>query len=393
MSDMIDWSQYRLAHIWEMVKNESTEVGDRQAQAWTNTATLCEDQAEQLDRAAAQLAETWTPAPGTAAEGFQEWLRRFTDSLRGSAAAARTNSVAISDITYQMAAARDKLSQLVGQSHHYQNAEQIGPPQYALPGRVPPPVQPRGSASPPLGWRTALDQQAREIMIHTEAAVVLQASRVQMPPRVVDLGSERIDSPQPIPPPTWPGGSAAGGVNVSLAPAALAPTMPLVVSLDARTGEESLPVLDGAAPWQLLGTGPATEPGRALPVETVIGLVTTPAGPALPPGGMIGVTRPVNESPEPSRRTTAPARAAGASNAGRTATGTVAAPPMIPPHGGVRPGAGRSTSGGHASGARRKRDHDPSDPWAVPEGGPAVLEPPIEPIEHDPGPGVIGLDR
>ena len=112
MSDTVDWSRYRLAQMWEMVKNESTEVGLRQAQAWTDTAELCEDQANQLERAAAQLGETWVPAPGTAAEAFQIWLTNFTTSMRGSASTARTNGIAITDITYQMASAREAIAKL-----------------------------------------------------------------------------------------------------------------------------------------------------------------------------------------------------------------------------------------------------------------------------------------
>jgi hypothetical protein len=36
---------------------------------------------------------------------------------------------------------------------------------------------------------------------------------------------------------------------------------------------------------------------------------------------------------------------------------------------------------------------DPDDPWAVAEGVASVIEPAPEPKVHDPGPGVIGIDR
>jgi hypothetical protein len=63
-----------------------------------------------------------------------------------------------------------------------------------------------------------------------------------------------------------------------------------------------------------------------------------------------------------------------------------------------RPGGGASglrssgRSGLWAGNRRRRKDTGRSDPWAVAQGGPAVLEP-DEPTDHDPGPGVIGLDR
>lgn len=396
MGAPLNWDQYRLAQIWEMVKNESTAVGERQAQAWTDTAELCEDQANQLERAAAQLAQTWVPTPGTAAEGFQQWLRRFTDSMRGSASAARTNSATISDITYQMAAAREKIARLMAQGNQYQQAEQTGTPRYTVPGRVPPPAQPRGPNTPPLGWRNTLDQQAREVMTHTETTVILQADRVQIPPKMADLGSERIDAPPPIPAPTWPGQLVGGQMfahGESLASAAItAPMLPNDPGHD-PFGEDSLPVLDGFNPGSLPGPVPTDHwptPGsiRTTPIETVTGLVQTPAGPALAPGGMIGVRQP-SDSPSSGQRSTTQPHVTGTNTASRSGV----MPPMVPPPVGARSGAGQSPIGGRGGGVRRGKHHDPTDPWAVPEGGPAVLQPPTEPIEHDPGPGVIGLDR
>ncbi len=41
---------------------------------------------------------------------------------------------------------------------------------------------------------------------------------------------------------------------------------------------------------------------------------------------------------------------------------------------------------------RMEHEWDPDDPWAVAEGVPPVIYPFPEP-NHDPGPGVIGLDR
>jgi hypothetical protein len=70
--------------------------------------------------------------------------------------------------------------------------------------------------------------------------------------------------------------------------------------------------------------------------------------------------------------------------------------PMIPPPGARATGAGPTVEpGGRTAypGGHRRRDGDPEDPWAVKDGGAPVLEPPPEVRGHDPGPGVIGLDR
>jgi hypothetical protein len=79
----------------------------------------------------------------------------------------------------------------------------------------------------------------------------------------------------------------------------------------------------------------------------------------------------------------------------------------VNPVGGVvgeRSGVAGSAGGGQFAGgvggqrSRRRGDDsgmtfDPDNPWATEQGGPAVLEPGAEPTSHDPGPGVIGIDR
>ena len=54
---------------------------------------------------------------------------------------------------------------------------------------------------------------------------------------------------------------------------------------------------------------------------------------------------------------------------------------------------GKKGSYAVVAGGRRRRRSDPADPWPVPQGGPSILEAAQQPIEHDPGPGVIGIDR
>jgi len=47
---------------------------------------------------------------------------------------------------------------------------------------------------------------------------------------------------------------------------------------------------------------------------------------------------------------------------------------------------------GGVIGRRQRNSNEPSDPWEVAEGRPSILEPDPEPM-HEPGPGVIGIDR
>jgi hypothetical protein len=404
MGGTLNWDQYRLAQIWDMVKYESTAVGERQAQAWTNTAELCEDQANQLERAAAQLAQTWVPAPGTAAEGFQDWIRLFTASMRASATAARANSVAISDVTYQMLSARNTISGLVAQGRKYEAAEASQIPPVVKLGEPRPLPPPTDVPRPPDNWQTALDQQAREVMLHTETNVIAQANRVQTPqPFAIpesktqnqtsvggsDGGSSGAD---------WTGGSSlsslpgvsTGSTSTSavLSPLSI-PTMP-VGPVDLERDSDT--ILEGAqAPLPVGSRAEMPVPTTRLESEG-LGLIRTPAGVALPPGGIIGGSRPNDGRPISSTGTEFRQQANGGGP--RVGSGPSTTPMMSPM------GAGRSspTAAGQngsrvAGGGRRRRIADADDQWAVSEGGPAVLEPPEEPVAHDPGPGVIGIDR
>jgi hypothetical protein len=60
--------------------------------------------------------------------------------------------------------------------------------------------------------------------------------------------------------------------------------------------------------------------------------------------------------------------------------------PFMPPMAPGRPGV----AGASAPGKRRR---GLKSVFEVPEGQPAVIRPADEPVEHDPGPGVIGIDR
>jgi hypothetical protein len=118
-----------------------------------------------------------------------------------------------------------------------------------------------------------------------------------------------------------------------------------------------------------------TPRGRVLRAGAVIGMPPPPAAGA--PDGPAGA-RPVGRPPGTSSSRAAaaggPAGAAGEHGAGEMLG--------APYGGGVRTGSDR----------RRSRRSEPYVEWEVRKGWPPVLEPGPEP-EHDPGPGVIGIDR
>jgi hypothetical protein len=82
----------------------------------------------------------------------------------------------------------------------------------------------------------------------------------------------------------------------------------------------------------------------------------------------------------------APAGRPGPSKAG--AKGGFVAPP-----GGLIGGRPQGRGGLAGAPASRRRRRDDEDGWTVAAGVPGVLTPDPEPDQHDPGPGVIGIDR
>jgi hypothetical protein len=125
-------------------------------------------------------------------------------------------------------------------------------------------------------------------------------------------------------------------------------------------------------------------------------------GPALAPGVVIGADR----GPGGGARAASglpggmmPMGGAGGRGAAKgTGSGSAKGGYVAPPGGliGGRPQAGKSNSGAvptaGTAGSRRRRQ-DGEDGWTVAAGVPGVLLPDPEPDEHDPGPGVIGIDR
>jgi hypothetical protein len=145
---------------------------------------------------------------------------------------------------------------------------------------------------------------------------------------------------------------------------------------------EGAPILDGG--WQ---RGPADIPAYTAQPSTgyTAGSQRAPLGVphesvAVGPGGVIG------------HGPTTP----GNNRSGR-ASSTAAAPrPVIPgaTPATMLPPVGQMSSGrGVARTPLGRQTRDPRDQWFVPEGLPPVIEPRADPIEFDPGPGVIGLDR
>jgi hypothetical protein len=399
-----DWSRYNLDQIWHMVNTEDGRVTYTQIDAWRRMTKLCQEQADQLERAIIQLLQRWPAQPGSASEAFSDLVTALIASMREAAEAAARNPEPLANITNILTGARVEIRALLEAWRQYSLTEQqLTPQPTPSPGQIPVPAAPGGLQPPPENWRSQLEQQARAIMAHTDTNVGAEATRIQAPPPYAFRPIIDTDGPSPGVKSDSGGSVGAGGVAVPVFD--LADRMaPVNVAVPSYTGGtinngDSDPILSGSAFSGTPATGVFGDTGGIGGVasggSTSGSFVTTPYGDVLAPGGTIGARASTPATQATSRTPTG----AGATNgvAGRAgAQGAMPMAPMVPPTG-SRPRVGTSglsAAGRLGRGGRRNRSHaDPNDPWAVAEGGPTVLEPVPEPTEHDPGPGVIGLDR
>jgi hypothetical protein len=232
----------------------------------------------------------------------------------------------------------------------------------------------------------------------------LGAITAQMPElsEAMNLFGEEFTSVPPPEPVTQGGIAGNSGAALSGRMVTSNPHMPMigVVPADGSAiGSSSfMPMLAGL-------------PTPAEPPQSVASSRPDTAGNVSPPA-WTGVSAGAFVSPSPTVvPLTQPGHAIGERTAGESATGSPvpdevgpsrspsAAGPLVGSPGGVAP---RSESGrpsvrpaGRAALWASQRNRGPGNdrgPWSVRSGVPAVIEP-DEPAEHDPGPGVIGIDR
>lgn len=358
------WGRYTLRQIWAMLEPQSRTSGQIAVDMWARIRKLCEEEADQIEKALARLEQRW-PRTQAAADVFQEWGAGLVAAMRGTAAAAARNGPIVDTITARIAAARDTVAGLLDDAAEFERIEALQGLEMAdrvYAGRYG--VQLPARSGPWDLWRQGLDQHAQQTMRELEVAIYVQHlmlkedepyepplySNVRVPP---DLA---VASPRPKPPPrrsevsvdnadVWPGVAPFPSGNNVVQTTALAS-----VSNVSSTSESDRPT----SPRKPI----ADSPFRRVPAPEGV------------PGG--------------------PGSGAGSINA----NGVAARPPAV---GGMVPlvpptMAPPSTAAGSRGASRRPRRGLPGVFWAPP-GPPAIIQPPEEPRHHDPGPGVIGIDQ
>ncbi len=392
-----DYSPFNLGAIYASV-NQPDNVTWPQIDAWEVMARACGEQATQLRKALDELMQTWPPTPNSAAASFQSVVLGMITAMKQDATDAETIQPVLAGIVEEINLARTKIEPLVDQETHNVAVEQahqagIGAQRGAKPGSDL--AQLLNEPYPPSTWRDDLHAQASAIMQDADTRIDALTARMPVLHRErvnVDLGGSAGATP-----------SGQGGVG-QLPASANGRVVPHRLNLGTTDPGLSEPTLAGqpvgSAP-SLIGPGDGgPHPGsgtvsvgfipkqmkasqsvtRALPLNGVIG--------GVPASGNIGPGVPNSTS----SAGTAGAEANEGSSVARAADNGQLLPASSAMRRGNTPNRQSVRPGGRAAlwaSQRRRNANDSTDPWSVRKGIPAVIEP-VDPPEHDPGPGVIG---
>ena len=386
--DPHDWSRYGLNEIAAMLRRHSPEAGPAAITMWNAIETLCREQATRLRKALQDLEAQWPPTQ-EASLAFQEWGLTLVLAMENTAEVAHRNRSVADTMSTEIERARARVETLMSEQARYQDLEQSGGTLIAnavhfgnelLDGDL------------EFSWRATLDRDAREIIADLEQKIYNYALEIYADPPY-DPAGPRVFVPDPpfeeVPRPGPDGWGESGYVpftgNWESPGGFTVPTGGSDESGAALTvGGDT--VLDGAAP----GAGGEAIGSPTSGPSTGGVFVDTPRGRVLAPGGIIGSPAPngvgVGSAPVGTSAATG-----GLTPTTGSATRTPGAPgvvPFLPP---IMPGRAESNRASTTNG-RRSWPGLPSV-FETPEGPPSVIQPPAEPAHHDPGPGVIGIDR
>jgi hypothetical protein len=439
-----DWSRHEVPALWAMVANEDATRTWSQVWAWWRTRDALEAYRQQLVACRDGLTAKWPPQRSEAARAFINRLNIMIDEVSTTASAAAANASAAGDIADALGGARRELQPLYEQWQRNAQVESDAATVISVSdwGAT------SGSLSPmSAAWRDDLNAQARAAVAKAERAVFDHTAQLTAAPAGQPINSIRPLSDTGGGETPVGGGTRPSGIQPPLIPPlsdspapALLPAAGVTDVL--LTGQSVAVPSAGTAPALPAGDGPAgsgrswfvsTPLGRALAPGAVIGPDPVTAGPGRGPGG--------GPVPSPGRSPAGamdqrgqPGRVLGGAQQppaedprrGRRPAGIVGGYPPMGIGGAVggasSPSPRRANTPGRVIGSRPRSDAtyttatghtvvvsspggpqgpprpqpvpptDPADPWQVPKGVRPVLEPGPEPY-HDPGPGVIGIDR
>lgn len=377
------YRRWRLPELWEMVAADDAADAHLHLATLRRQQTALETQRDRLRILRDQLAEAWPPEKSEAATAFVDKLNDMIDAMSGAARGAGEVRVSVTHIVNVTQESRSQLAPLLVE---YGEASELAD------SRV-------GRHSKRL-----LDQRARDVLIAADTTVVKASGMLNVPlPEYTRFSAQGVI---PIPATTagaGPSGSSGGGhhsaltssrAGAALYPPTFEPPAPTVDDDLSLAGRQAVGVLGGEG--MSLGSPAAGLPsvrsgGGEVVTYPVIGSrggFSTRGG--IVDGGSVGQTATMRPVGTPLIGGSVPA----GSNRGVTTSAAMHRPAAL-----ASPHAARPVSGGYQdrsfeeyAARRRRQQGDGEGTWSVPEGVRPLLEA-EKPATHDPGPGVLGIDR
>ncbi|MGI5244441.1 hypothetical protein [Dactylosporangium sp. CA-139066] len=398
------YANYSLPQLWAVVAVEDPETGFAHVNALNRLRAAIEQQRDNLRGHRDRLMEGWPPERSDASAAFVGRINDLIDALTYMARATGQICVGV-DETY--ASIRDARRQLESLHAGYPRSTGQG-------------IAVARTSDP------ALDQRGRDVMIAADGRIADAAKSystpLPTPTRSIEPGSQIIENDSESSGSTA-SVSTGGGRSVILPPPVFEPP-PAVGGGSGEGGTEGggtqADPLDDGPGTVLAGDPPSRSPlppsggaGGGYPTSGPVGVIggdPRPGGPAVSPGigvglrpgavgagGVIGGPRPSNPSAErvpgapiggvPPRVSSAqagrPRRAVSPSAPSESSSAGRAAGPA---------GAFRDRSYEEYAERRRSKRGGDDELWSVEEGVPPVLDAAPQ-QRHEPGPGVLGIDR
>ncbi|MFG2037068.1 hypothetical protein [Dactylosporangium sp. NPDC048998] len=391
------YNDYTLPKLWEMLEGEDPETGFAHVNTLNRLRTALEQQRDNLRAQRDRLIEGWPPDRSEAATAFVGRINDMIDVMTYTASAAGRICTGVDGV---FAAIRDARRQMEPMMADYSKRS---------PGRG---LQ-VGNAR-----HAELDQRGRDVLIAADAKVADASGMINssLPPyrRIRDSGESTTliasDANAPGSPTV---GQSGGGGNQSavLRAPVFDPPQPSAPVGNGTGGFADGPVLAGEPTAQPPTPGGGNSVGY--PGSGPVGLIGGGAGPGqsasgpngavgfrpggVGVGGVIGEPRPYN--PAGGQITGAPMTGigprTGSTQAARRQTGRSAVssnPLESRGASGISGGYRDRSFEAYAERRRSKRRGDDDELWSVEEGVSPVLDATTE-RSHDPGPGVLGIDR
>lgn len=361
---MTDWTRYDVPALASFLTEDDT-VSWHQVTAWQHTFELLSEQSVRLAQARAELADAWPPEKSEAASTFISFVDELTSSMNETSEIALTNRTALIGVLSALAEAREAIDGLHARWQAYTEMDRMAALSrvHAAPSQAPP------------NWRATLNAQAHRKMTETDQIVFENSNRMLAPDVFQVTATFYQITPIKVHSYSW--------------------TPNRKLSSGSRISSPVIPAPGGSSPG-----GSTQSPG---------GNTSPGGGSTLPPGESPPVTTPPHKPDDSSdsglpgwptrvRDAVGIAAVSAAMGAKRiTKTTSVTAPSSEPTSDAMEsipPGELIGTPGQVPHKDQRTNKHKPlhRTTWYVSRGISPVITPDPH-STHDPGPGVVGIDR